>query len=112
MATITDKRATTATLTSTTVDVHRLTQPWDYIEVTNSDSTNLLTISDDGATNPSAGGEGFDVVPPGTSKVLRARRLNPSADMSGTVVCHEIRVLGDGGGVTVAGLARYPDGNR
>ena len=108
MATITDKRATTATLTTTTVDLHRLTQPWDYIEVTNHDTTNTLTVSDDGATDPTSGGEGFDVVSPGSSKVLRARRLNPASDMSGTVVCHEIRVLGNGGTVTVAGLARYP----
>lgn len=108
MATITDRKSVNATLSTTTVDVARLTQPWDYIEVTNLNSSEILTVTDDGATDPTAGLEGATVVPPSQSKVLKARRLNPTGDLSGTVTCHEIRVLGNGNAYVVEGLPRFP----
>jgi hypothetical protein len=112
MATITDKRSINAILTSTTHDVARLTQEWDTITVTNNGEIGEgagvmpLEFTDDGATTPTSGAEGTILVPAGESKTIKARRLNPAADMSGTVVCHEIRVVGNANWYSVEGNAR------
>lgn len=105
MATITDKRSINATLSTTTVDRAQLLQAWDAVEVTNLDTTNAITLSMDGATNPTPGGEGFTVVPPGQTKILRAPCLTTTLPDGSTVVCHEIRVLGNGGSYVVEGLS-------
>lgn len=107
MATVTDTRAVSATLSTTTVDVIRLWQPWDYIEVTNHDASTALYVSDDGATNPTAAGEGFDVVLPGDTKTLRARLLTTDTPDGSTVICHELRLIGNGNAYTVAGVAGH-----
>jgi len=104
MATISNVRSINATLSTTTVDVARLLQYWDHIEVTNLDGTNALVITDDGATNPSAGLEGAIIIPPSQTKVLPARALSTTAPDGSAVICHEIRVLGNGGSYQVCGI--------
>lgn len=104
MATITDKRAINATLSTTTVDRAQLLQFWDQIEVTNAHATEPLYISDDGVTNPTAGGEGFVFIPAGQTKILKARTLSNSVADGSAVICHEIRVLGNGNIYQICGL--------
>ena len=105
MATISDTRAVSASLSTTTVDNVRFFQPWDFIEVTNHDASTTLYVSDDGATDPTAAGEGFDAVLPGDTKTLRARLLTTVTPDGSAVICHEIRLIGNGNAYTVAGVA-------
>lgn len=105
MATISDIRAVSASLSTTTVDNVRLLQPWDSVEITNHDASTAIYVSDDGATNPTAAGEGFDVVLPGDTKVLKARLLTTATPDGSAVICHELRLIGNGNAYTVAGVA-------
>lgn len=104
MATVSNLRSVTATLSTTTVDNARLLQPWDYVRVTNLDGTNALTLTDDGATDPVSGAEGTVLVPPSESRVFAARQLTTATPDGSAVICHEIRVLGNGGTYVVEGL--------
>lgn len=104
MATITDKKAITATLTSTTADRAQLLQFWDWVEVVNHDTSTTLYTTDDGVTAPTAGAEGTVPVLPGERIVLPARPLTTSIPDGSAVICHEIRVVGNGGTYSVVGL--------
>jgi len=104
MATITNKRSINATLTSTTVDRAQLLQFWDWLEVVNHDTTTTLYTTDNGATDPVAGAEGTVAVLPGERLIVPARALTTSIPDGTAVICHEIRVLGNGGTYSVNGL--------
>ena len=106
MATITDKRSINATLSTTTVDRAQLLQFWDYIEVYNGEASggDMVYITDDGATDPVAAAEGTMSVAPGERLVFKARPLTSSIPDGSAVICHEIRVLGNGGLYSVLGL--------
>lgn len=101
MATVSDLRSITATLSGTTVDTYQLLQPWDGVEVYNHDATDTLYVTDNGVT-PVAGAEGTTAVGPGQRVVLHPR---PSwAIPDGSTAVHTIKVLGDGGTVSIEGL--------
>ena len=107
MATITDKRSIHATLTTTAVDRAQLLQYWDFIEVYNGEAAggDDVYITHDGANDPTAGAEGTDRIAPGERLVFPARALRTTLPDGSAVICHEIRVLGNGGGYSVTGLA-------
>ena len=106
MATITDKRSINATLSTTTVDRAQLLQFWDYIEVYNGEASggDMVYITDDGSTDPVAAAEGTMSVAPGERLVFKSRPLTNSIPDGSAVICHEIRVLGNGGLYSVLGL--------
>jgi len=105
MATITDKRSIHATLSTTTVDRAQLLQFWDFVEVYNGEASggDDVYITFDGATDPVAGAEGTRRVAPGERLIFPSRPLTTSIPDGSAVICHEIRVLGNGGSYSVEG---------
>lgn len=108
MATFTDKRTINATTTGTGVDVARLLQFWDFVEVYNGEAAggDDIYATDDGATDPVAGDEGDYRIAPGERLVIPARALTTSIPDGSSVICHEIRVIGNGSPFSVQGLRR------
>lgn len=103
MATITNAKSINATLSTTTVDIARLLQAWDAVEVVNHDASTTLYVTQDGST-PTAGAEGTTAVLPGERITLEPAVLSyDPAD--GTEYFHEVRVLGNGGAYSVNGLS-------
>ena len=98
MATITDKKSIHATLTTTTVDRAQLLQFWDYVEVYNGEASggDDVYITDDGATDPVR-------VAPGERLMFSSRPLTTTIPDGSAVICHEIRVLGNGGSYSIEG---------
>jgi hypothetical protein len=105
MATIADKKSIHATLTTTTVDRAQLLQFWDYVEVYNGEATggDDIYITDNGTADPTAGAEGTRRVAPGERLMFSSRSLTTSIPDGSAVICHEIRVLGNGGSYSVEG---------
>lgn len=95
MATDSDARSVTRTLTSTTADTITLTQPYEAIEVTNHDAADTLYVRWDGATAVAAA-KGTTPILPASPKVIRVGN-----NASGVVVS----VVGDGGIYTIEGVA-------
>ena len=83
MATIADKKSIHATLTTTTVDRAQLLQFWDYVEVYNAEGTRRVA--------------------PGERLMFSSRPLTTTIPDGSAVICHEIRVLGNGGSYSVEG---------
>lgn len=105
MATITDKKSIHATLTTTTVDRAQLLQFWDFVEVYNGEAAggDDIYFTDNGSSDPTAGAEGTRRVAPGERLMFPARALTTSIPDGSAVICHEIRVLGNGGSYSVEG---------
>lgn len=72
MASESEEKSVTNTLSGTTADTITLTNPWRYIEVTNEDSTNYLYFRMDGTTAV-AQANGCFVVAPSKSKVVKTQ---------------------------------------
>lgn len=97
MASDSDVRSVTNTLTSTTADTVTLDQPWPAVEITNHDATNALYVRWDGTTAV-AEANGCSVVLPGNTKVVKGE----VAEGTRTIV---LSVVGDGNKYTVEGVA-------
>lgn len=95
MATDSAIRSVSNTLSGTTADTVTLTQPWSAIEVTNSDTTNILWVRQDGVTAVAAADNATPIAP-SSSKIISA-----SVSTTGT---HVISVVGNGGGYTIEGV--------
>jgi len=105
MAKIADKKSIHATLTTTTVDRAQLLQFWDYVEVYNGEASggDDVYITDDGVTDPVAAAAGTRRVAPGERLMFSPRPLTTTLPDGSAVICHEIRVLGNGGSYSVEG---------
>lgn len=99
MATGNHVRSVTNTLTGTTADVITLNQLWPAVEVHNHDADTPLYVLMDGTASPTAVAEAdaTTIIPPGSSKVLRAVPVSGTR----TIV---LGVVGDGGKYTIEGV--------
>lgn len=95
MATDSDARSVTNTLSGTTADTVTLTQGWSAVDVTNHDATDVIYFRMDGTTAVAAA-NGCSVLLPGQSKVVAA-----SLNQAGQVV---VSIVGDGGTYTIEGV--------
>ncbi len=95
MATDSAVRSVSNTLTTTVADTITLTQAWPAIEVTNSDSSNILWVRQDGTTAVALADNNTPIAP-SSSKILAG-----SVTSAGT---HVISVVGSGGAYTVEGV--------
>jgi hypothetical protein len=107
MATVSNVKSCNATFSTTTADTAELLQPWDVVEVTNLDGTDIIYFRDDGTTAVAAA-EGTTAVPPNTSKLYKPRHATDSGGYikaDGTAAIHSISLVGDGGAWSVVGLS-------
>lgn len=95
MATDSNVRSVTNTLTTTVADTVTLLQPWPYVAVTNHHATELLSFRQDGTTAVGSA-DGCTVVPGARTMVRRA-----SLTSAGTTV---ISVVGSGNIYTIEGV--------
>ena len=105
MATDDDVRSVHNTLSSTTADTVKLTQFWDYIEVTNRDAVEPLYLRQDGTTAVGAA-DGTTVIQPGESKIVPAVIQDGGTPGSTSAPCHSLSIVGDGNNYSVEGIPR------
>ena len=95
MATDSGVRSVSNTLTTTVADTITLTQGWPAIEVTNSDTANILWVCQDGIAAVALADNATPVAP-SSSKIISS-----SPNSSGG---HVISVVGNGGAYTIEGV--------
>ncbi len=96
MATDSDARSVTNTLSTTTADTVTLLQSWPAIAVTNYDSADIVYFRQDGVTAVGAA-NGCTVVMPGTTVTAAASPRTAN----GQIV---VSIVGDGGTYTIEGV--------
>lgn len=108
MATASDVKSISGTLTTTAEDIVNLTQFWDRIEIDNKSSDQGLYVKLDGGTAVAAGA-GTEYIGPTQSKVFDSGIVNelgvPGSTTQATV-CHKVSLIGSANAYTVTGLAR------
>ncbi len=95
MATDSAVRSVSNSLTTTVADAITLLQPWPAIEVTNSSTTEILWVRQDGTTAVALADNNTPIAP-SSSKILSAS-LNSSGQ-------HVISVVGSANAYTVEGV--------